>query len=71
MLLAQSLFIQAMKRGDASYVMPAFYATLIFAALYDFLLFAVIPDRLAALGAGLIVFGVLVLSLKLGTARPS
>lgn len=62
MLLAQCLFIQAMRRGDASYVMPVFYATLIFAALYDYLLYAVIPDSLAAAGAALIVVGVLIVT---------
>ncbi len=70
MLLAQCLFIQTMRRGGASYVMPAFYATLIFAALYDYLLFAVIPDSLAVAGAALIVVGVLVLTFAGNAQRP-
>ncbi|TQV66464.1 hypothetical protein [Aliiroseovarius halocynthiae] len=44
MVLGQSLFIQAMKRGEASLVMPAFYFVLVFAALYDFALFGVWPS---------------------------
>ncbi len=72
MVLGQSLFIQAMRRGEASYVMPAFYATLIFAAFYDYLIFAVIPDGFAILGAALIVAGVLVLAFALnGRRRPA
>lgn len=61
MVTAQSLFIQAMKRADASYVMPFFYAALVFAALYDAAVFAVIPVPLSILGAVLIVTGAVVL----------
>jgi len=39
MVLAQSCFIQAMRRADASIVMPLFYLTIVFAAFYDFLFF--------------------------------
>ncbi|MDF1791507.1 MAG: DMT family transporter [Thalassobaculaceae bacterium] len=61
MVTAQSLFIQAMKRADASYVIPFFYATLVFAALYDAAVFGVIPVPLSILGAALIVTGAIVL----------
>lgn len=61
MVTAQSLFIQAMKRADASYVMPFFYAALVFAALYDAAVFAVVPVPLSILGAVLIVTGAVVL----------
>ena len=67
MVVAQSMFIQAMRRGDASYVIPAYYATLIFAALYDYWLFSVVPESLAMAGAALIVVGVLALTFA---ARP-
>ena len=35
MVTAQSLFIQAMRSSDASYVLPYSYLTLVFAAIYD------------------------------------
>lgn len=61
MVTAQSLFLQAMKRADASYVIPFFYAALVFAALYDAAVFAVIPMPLSIVGAALIVTGAIVL----------
>ncbi|MEM9764142.1 MAG: DMT family transporter [Pseudomonadota bacterium] len=64
MVSGQALFIQAMKRGDASLVMPAFYSVLAFAALYDFLIFCVAPSVWAALGAMLIASGAIVLATK-------
>lgn len=64
MVGAQSLFIQAMKRGAASHVIPAFYSTLVFASLYDFAVFGDVPDALAVAGAALIVAGVVLLLLR-------
>jgi drug/metabolite transporter (DMT)-like permease len=64
MLLAQSLFIQAMKGEDASYVIPFFYATLVFATLYDFVLFGDLPDGWGATGAAIILAGSLLLALR-------
>jgi drug/metabolite transporter (DMT)-like permease len=63
MLTAQMLFIAAMRRGEASYVMPFFYATLVFASLYDVALFGERPDLAGALGAGVIVAGAVLLAL--------
>jgi drug/metabolite transporter (DMT)-like permease len=62
MVVAQALFIQAMRRGDASFVIPFFYATLIFAAFYDFLAFGVSPTATGVSGAALIIAGALVLA---------
>jgi drug/metabolite transporter (DMT)-like permease len=62
MVLAQACFIQALKRADASFVAPFFYATLIFAALYDLALFGERPTLAAALGAGLILAGAVILA---------
>lgn len=59
MVSAQSLLIQAMRRGEASYVVPFFYATLVFAALYDLAAFGVVPSGWSVLGAALIVAGAL------------
>jgi drug/metabolite transporter (DMT)-like permease len=61
MVCAQVLFIQAMKFGAASRVIPAFYSTLIFATLYDLAIFGVIPDVIAIAGAAMILCGVLML----------
>jgi len=64
MVSAQALFIQSMKRGDASFVIPAFYSVLVFAAGYDFLLYGVLPRWSAFLGAALIISGALVLAFQ-------
>ena len=66
MVIGQSFFIQAMKRADASFVMPVFYATLVFAALYDLAVFGERPSVLAAVGAGLIVIGAVILAWREG-----
>lgn len=66
---AQSLYIQAMRRADASFVMPFSYATLVFAALYDLAVFDVIPDGLSAAGAGIILAGGLLLAWREGRRR--
>ena len=69
MLTAQSLFIQAMKGAEASYVIPFFYATLVFATLYDYLLFGALPDGWGAAGAVIILTGSLLLALRDQKAR--
>ena len=62
MVSAQSLFLFAIRRGDASFVAPLFYATLIFAALYDLIIFSVIPTALSLAGAGIIILGAIVIA---------
>lgn len=57
MALAQTCFIQSMKRADASFAVPFSYATLVFAGLYDFGVFRVIPAPTSLLGAAIIVAG--------------
>lgn len=57
MVLAQACFLQAIRRADASFVVPFFYATLVFAALYDFAVFGVITFGWSVLGAALIILG--------------
>ena len=66
MVCAQSCFIQAMKRAEASFIMPVFYATLVFAALYDLAVFDVLPSALSALGGILIVVSAGVLAWREG-----
>jgi drug/metabolite transporter (DMT)-like permease len=62
MVCAQSLFIQAMKRGEASLVIPVFYSVLVFATLYDLVLFGGAPHWTATAGAALIVSGAVILA---------
>ena len=64
MVCAQSFFIQAMKHSDASFVIPFSYATLVFAALYDFAAFDVVPDSISAVGVATIIFGALFLAFR-------
>ena len=58
---AQTCFLQAMRCGDASFAMPFFYTTLIFAALLDFAIYDVIPTTLSLIGAATIVSAALLL----------
>lgn len=69
MATAQALFVQSMRRADASFAVPFSYATLIFAALYDFAIFAVVPGWMTAFGAGLIVSGAGLLLWREGRVR--
>ncbi len=62
MALAQSCFIQALRRAEASFVVPFTYSTLIFAIFYDYLAFDAVPDFVSILGATIIVTGALVLA---------
>ena len=64
MVTAQSLFIQAMRSSDASYVLPFSYLSLVFATIYDFWIFKSQPDWISYLGAFTIVSGAIVLGVK-------
>ena len=46
MAVAQTCFVNAMARADASFVAPFSYATLIFATLYDLIFYDVFPDAI-------------------------
>ncbi len=61
MACAQACFVNGMARADASFVAPISYATLIFAAFYDFAIFSVIPDRISIIGSSIILTGALIL----------
>jgi drug/metabolite transporter (DMT)-like permease len=69
MACAQACFINGMARADASFVAPFSYATLIFAAAYDFLGFGVAPDAVTILGACIILTGAAVLAWREGHQR--
>lgn len=69
MACAQTAYINGMARADASFVAPFSYATLIFAALYDFGVFGVVPDWISVLGAGVILAGALLLAVREARVR--
>lgn len=62
MALAQTCFLNAMARADASFAAPFTYASLIFAGLYDAILFSVVPDIVSVAGALIILCGAGVLA---------
>ncbi|MEO0633689.1 MAG: DMT family transporter [Pseudomonadota bacterium] len=68
MASAQACFVNAMARAEASFVVPFSYITLVFAAVYDFAIFAVIPDAVTALGAAIIIAGGALLAWREGRA---
>lgn len=57
MAAAQACFVNAMARADASFVSPFLYATLVFAAVYDAVIFGVRPDAVSITGAVVILLG--------------
>ena len=69
MVAAQGCFVNAMARGDASFVTPFSYLTLVFAGLYDAALFGVVPDAAGWAGATLIVAGAVGLAWREGRLR--
>jgi drug/metabolite transporter (DMT)-like permease len=62
MACAQVFFINAMARADASFITPFSYLTLVFAALYDALVFDVVPDGISMLGTVVILAGAVLLA---------
>ncbi|KIN71424.1 DMT family transporter [Sulfitobacter guttiformis] len=64
MAVAQTCFVNAMARADASFVAPFSYGTLIFAAFYDLIFFRVTPDTVTVLGAFIIITGAIWLALR-------
>lgn len=62
MAAAQACFVNAMARADASFITPFSYVTLIFATLYDLLVFDVWPDWISILGAIIILSGASILA---------
>lgn len=62
MAAAQTCFINAMARAEASFVTPFSYLTLIFASLYDWAVFKSVPDWISAAGGAIIVSGAALLA---------
>lgn len=69
--MGQACFINAMSRGDASLIASVTYTVLIFATLYDFTVFNVVPAPLSWVGAGIIIVGALVLAWRESRLKPS
>lgn len=69
MACAQFCFVNAMARADASFVSPFVYLTLIFAGLYDAVIFGVLPDAIGWTGAALIISGAALLAWREGRLR--
>lgn len=69
MVCAQICYTNALRLADASFVAPLTYATLAFAALYDFLAFGVRPDAVTLTGAGIILAGGATLAWREARAR--
>ena len=55
MVAGQTLFLFAMRAGEASLVAPFIYATLLFVALLDLAVLGVVPDAMSLTGAGIII----------------
>lgn len=70
MAAAQACFINAIARGDASFVAPFFYATLIFSMLYDGVFFSVRPDVISLIGTATIIVAGVTLAVREGRANP-
>jgi len=62
MAVGQAFFIQALRRADASFVVPFAYSTLIFATFYDYIVFSAIPDTTSIIGGTIIIIGAVTLA---------
>ncbi len=71
MLTAQALYVPALRTGDASFIVPFTYSTLVFAAFYDFLFYQTVPVPLSALGCSIILISGIVLAWREGRAPRS
>jgi drug/metabolite transporter (DMT)-like permease len=69
MAAAQACYVNALARADASFVAPFSYATLVFAALYDAIIFDHVPDGTSILGAVIILTGAALLAWREGRAK--
>jgi len=71
MALAQGADIQALGRAEAPFLVPFSYATLVFAAFFDFLAFDVRPATISWIGAGIIIAGGVLLACRESVNRGS
>ena len=66
MVCGQACFLQALKTADASFTAPFNYCVLIFATLYDFAVFATVPDVVSWVGIAIIISGAALLAWREG-----
>lgn len=57
MATAQICFVNSLARAETSFIVPFSYATLIFAAVYDAVVFSALPDIVSVVGAAIIITG--------------
>lgn len=69
MVCGQALFIQALRVADASFVAPFNYCVLVFATVYDYAVFAEVPDAVSWTGTGIIVSGAALLAWREARAK--
>jgi drug/metabolite transporter (DMT)-like permease len=62
MVSGQMLLLLSFSRSDASYVTPFLYLTLVWAAIFDTLVFGILPDAASLTGAGIIMAGGLLMA---------
>ena len=55
MVNGQTLFLYAMRAGEASLIAPFIYATVVFVVLLDLIVLGVVPDVVSLAGAGIIL----------------
>lgn len=71
MVTAQSFFLKGIAMAESNVAAPFFYTTLIFAAIYGWLVFEETPDTPTLIGAAFIVAGALLLTWRENLARRS
>ncbi len=64
MAMAQTCFVHSLARADSSLVVPFSYGTLVFATLYDLLIYDVVPDVISISGAVVIIAGAALLAFR-------
>ncbi len=71
MALAQACYVNAMARADASFVTPFSFLTLVFAALFDAVVFRAVPDLISVTGSAIIISGAALLAWREAHLRKS
>ncbi|MEM6635458.1 MAG: DMT family transporter [Pseudomonadota bacterium] len=69
MATAQICFVNSLARAETSFIVPFSYAALIFAAVYDAVVFSALPDSVSVLGAAVIITGGGLLAWREGMRR--
>ena len=65
MVLGQFFFLNALKGTETTYIAPFFYMTLVFVMFLDLVFFGTFPDLVSIIGAALIIFGGIFISLRI------